>query len=49
MINIKISLIYGLFPYPDREIPGNEPGNQLATNPATDRRFQAIHSFGSSN
>ncbi len=32
MINIKISLRYRLFPYPDREIPGNEPGNQLATN-----------------
>ena len=49
MINIKISLIYWLFPYPDREIPGNEPGNQVATIPATDRHFQAIHSFGSSN
>ena len=49
MINIKISFIYWLFPYSDREIPGNEPSNQLATIPATDRRFQAIHSFGSSN
>ena len=46
---IKISLIYGLFPYPDRERPGNEPGNQAATIPATDRYFQAIHSFGNSN
>lgn len=50
---IKISLIYGLFPYPDREKPGNEPGNepgnQAATIPATDRYFQAIHSFGNSN
>ena len=34
-INIKISLIYWLFPYPDREIPGrtrqptdNHPGNR---------------------
>ena len=42
---IKISLIYGLFPYPDRE----KPGNQAATIPATDRYFQAIHSFGNSN
>ena len=41
MINIKISLIYGLFPYPDREIPGNEPGNQPATIPATDLPCQA--------
>ena len=46
---IKISLIYRLFPYPDREKPGNEPGNQVTTIPATDRYFQAIHSFGSSN
>ena len=46
---IKISLIYWFFPHPDREIPGNEPGNQVATIPATDRHFQAIHSFGSSN
>ena len=46
---IKISLIYWFFPHPDREIPGNEPGNQAATIPATDRYFQAIHSFGSSN
>ena len=37
MINIKISLIYWFFPHPDREIPGNEPGNQVATIPATDR------------
>jgi len=34
-INSKICLIYRLFPYPNQEIPGNEPGNGLATIPAT--------------
>ena len=45
-INIKISLIYWLFPYPDREIPGNEPGNQAATIPATDRNRTGIQVIG---
>jgi hypothetical protein len=36
-IDIRKYLIYRLFPYPDRRIPGNKPGNQVATIPATDR------------
>lgn len=36
-MDIRKCLIYRLFPYPDRKIPGNEPGNGLTTIPATDR------------